>query len=80
MFDPKKLESQFNAKLETVRAFFTNNYSTSNSNITIKVFDFVNTQPGSYAFATNGSTHTQLVAFIQKVVIFILLLLGILKD
>ncbi len=58
VFDPKKLESQFNAKPETVRAFFTNNYSTSNSNITIKAFDFVNTQPGSYAFATNGSTHT----------------------
>ena len=58
VFDPKKLESQFNAKPETVRAFFTNNYATSNSNITIKAFDFVNTQPGTYAFATNGSTHT----------------------
>ena len=50
VFDPKKLESQFNAKPETVRAFFTNNYSTSNSNITIKAFDFVNTQPGSLCF------------------------------
>ena len=58
MFDPKKLEAQFKAKPETVRAFFTNNYATSNSNITIKAFDFVNTQPGTYAFATNGSTHT----------------------
>ena len=58
VFDPKKLESQFKAKPETVRAFFTNNYATSNSNITIKAFDFVNTQPGTYAFATNGSTHT----------------------
>jgi len=57
-FDPKKLETQFKAKPETVRAFFTNNYATSNSNITIKSFDFVNTKPGSYAFATNGSTHT----------------------
>ena len=58
VFDPKKLEAQFKAKPETVRAFFTNNYATSNSNITIKAFDFVNTQPGTYAFATNGSTHT----------------------
>ena len=57
-FDPKRLETQFKAKPETVRAFFTNNYATSNSNITIKAFDFVNTKPGSYAFATNGSTHT----------------------
>ena len=57
-FDPKKLEKQFDVKPETVRAFFTNNYSTSNSNISIKAFDFVNTQPGTYAFATNGSTHT----------------------
>ena len=58
VFDPKKLETQFKSKPETVRAFFTNNYATSNSNITIKAFDFVNTQPGTYAFATNGSTHT----------------------
>ena len=57
-FDPKKLEAQFKAKPETVRAFFTDNYATSNSNITIKSFDFVNTKPGSYAFATNGSAHT----------------------
>ena len=34
-FDPKKLEKQFDVKPETVRAF-TNNYSTSNSNIPIK--------------------------------------------
>ena len=57
-FDPKKLESQFKAKPETVRAFFTNNYATSNSNITIKAFDFVNTKPGSYEFTTDGSTHS----------------------
>ena len=57
-FDPKKLETQFKAKPETVRAFFTNNYATSNSNITIKAFDFVNTKPGSYEFTTNGSTHS----------------------
>ena len=57
-FDPKRLETQFKAKPETVRAFFTNNYATSNSNITIKAFDFVNTKPGSYAFTTDGSTHS----------------------
>ncbi len=57
-FDRTKLETQFKSKPETVRAFFTNNYATSNSNITIKAFDFVNTQPGSYAFSTDGTTHT----------------------
>ena len=57
-FDRTKMETQFKSKPETVRAFFTNNYATSNSNITIKAFDFVNTQPGSYAFSTDGSTHT----------------------
>ena len=58
-FDPKELEKQFNFNSEAVRAFFTNNYTTSNTNITISQFDFVNTQPGSYAFATDGSsTHT----------------------
>ena len=57
-FDPKKLETQFKSKPETVRAFFSNNYATSNSNITIKAFDFVNTKPGSYAFTTDGTTHT----------------------
>ena len=54
-----KLEAQFKSKPESVKSFFTNNYATSNSNITISAFDFVNTQPGSYAFATDGSsTHT----------------------
>ena len=57
-FDRTKLETQFKSKPETVRAFFTNNYATSNSNITIKAFDFVNTKPGSYAFSTDGTTHT----------------------
>ena len=57
-FDSKKLEAQFKVKPETVRAFFTNNYSTSDSNIKINAFDFVNTQPGTYAFSTNGTTHT----------------------
>ncbi len=57
-FDRTKLETQFKSKPETVRAFFTNNYATSNSNITIKAFDFINTKPGSYAFSTDGTTHT----------------------
>jgi flagellar hook-associated protein 2 len=58
-FDKSQMEAQFKARPETVRAFFTNNYSTSNSNINIIAFDFANTKPGSYAFATDGSsTHT----------------------
>ena len=57
-FDKTQLESQFKSRPETVRAFFTNNYATSNSNITITEFSFLNTKPGSYAFSTDGSTHT----------------------
>ena len=58
-FDKNQMETQFKSKPETVRAFFSNNYATSNSNITITAFDFKNTKPGSYAFATDGSsTHT----------------------
>jgi flagellar hook-associated protein 2 len=58
-FDKEQMETQFKSKPETVRAFFTNNYATSNSNITISAFDFTNTKPGTYAFATDGSsTHT----------------------
>ncbi len=57
-FDRTKMETQFKSKPETVRAFFTNNYATSNSNITIKAFDFINTKPGSYVFSTDGTTHT----------------------
>ena len=34
-FDKGQMETQFKSKPETVRAFFTNNYATSNSNITI---------------------------------------------
>ena len=58
-FNKGQMETQFKSKPETVRAFFTNNYATSNSNITITAFDFKNTKPGSYAFATDGSLHTQ---------------------
>ena len=57
-FNKSQMETQFKSKPETVRAFFTNNYSTSNSNINITAFDFKNTKPGSYAFTTDGSTHT----------------------
>ena len=58
-FNKGQMETQFKSKPETVRAFFTNNYATSNSNITIAAFDFTNTKPGTYAFATDGSsTHT----------------------
>ncbi len=58
-FNKGQMETQFKSKPETVRAFFTNNYATSNSNITISAFDFTNTKPGTYAFATDGSsTHT----------------------
>ncbi len=58
-FDKGQMETQFKSKPETVRAFFTNNYATSNSNITIAAFDFTNTKPGTYAFATDGSSsHT----------------------
>ena len=58
-FDKGQMETQFKSKPETVRAFFSNNYATSNSNITITAFDFKNTKPGSYAFATDGSSpHT----------------------
>mgnify|MGYP001447965529 CR=1 FL=1 len=57
-FNKSQMESQFKSKPETVRAFFSNNYSTSNSNISITAFDFNETKPGSYAFSTDGSTHT----------------------
>tara|TARA_B100000886_G_C20419660_1_gene490923 strand:+ start:223 stop:1890 length:1668 start_codon:yes stop_codon:yes gene_type:complete len=57
-FDSAALETQFTYNSEAVRAFFTNNYDTSNTNIAISSFDFVNTQPGNYAFSTDGSNHT----------------------
>ena len=58
VFDPKKLEAQFKAKPETVRAFLLTIMRLATLTLTIKAFDFVNTQLGTYAFATNGSTHT----------------------
>ena len=58
-FKPADLEKQFKYDAEAVRAFFTNNYATSNTNLTISAFNWENTQPGNYAFATDGSsTHT----------------------
>ena len=58
-FDQKKMEEQFKYKPEAIRAFFTNNMSTSNTNITWNALSWTDTEPGSYAFATDGSsTHT----------------------
>jgi len=58
-FKPADLEKQFKYDAEAVRAFFTNNYATSNTNLSIAAFNWENTQPGNYAFATDGSsTHT----------------------
>lgn len=57
-FRPADLKTQFEYNAETVRAFFSDQLSTSDSNITVNTYDFNNTKPGSYAFATDGSTHT----------------------
>ena len=58
-FDPDKLESQFKFDSGAVNAFFNNNLTTDTTDITINSYDFVNTVPGTYAFATDGSsTHT----------------------
>ena len=57
-FSPPALEKQFNFDSEGVRAFFTNNLSTDDTNIQITSYDFNDTVPGTYAFATDGSTHT----------------------
>ena len=71
-FDKSQLESQFKATPETVRAFLANNYSTSNSNISIS-------QPLTLLIQNLGHMlfqlmvlHTQLVVYQpQKVVITI---------
>ena len=57
-FSPTELENQFNFDSGAVRAFFTNNLSTDDTNIQVTAYDFNSTKPGSYAFATDGSTHT----------------------
>ena len=49
----------FNFNPESVKAFFRNELRTDNSDISITAYDFVNTVPGTYAFATdNSSTHS----------------------
>lgn len=57
-FNPSKLTEQFEFNAETVRAFFEDQLTTDNENITVKTYDFVNTKSGTYAFSTDGSTHT----------------------
>lgn len=57
-FNPSDLEEQFNFDAEAVRAFFSNNLSTDDTNIQVTAFDFKKTLPGNYAFSTDGSTHT----------------------
>ena len=58
-FDSTSLTKNFNFNPESVKAFFRNELRTDNSDISISGFDFVNTVPGTYAFATdNSSTHS----------------------
>ena len=58
-FDPTKLALNFKNNPESVKAFFSNELKTDNSNVSISAYDFVNTVPGTYAFATdNSSTHS----------------------
>jgi len=58
-FNAASLEKQFKYDAEAVRAFFTDNYATSNTSLTISSFDWEDTKPGNFAFATDGSsTHT----------------------
>ncbi len=58
-FNSKTLEEQFNYNSEIVRAFFSNNLTTNNTNLAVTAYSWTETQPGSYAFVTNGSnSHT----------------------
>lgn len=58
-FDSTDLSKNFNYNPESVKAFFRNELRTDNSNVTITSYDFVNTVPGTYVFATdNSSTHS----------------------
>ena len=58
-FDSTSLTKNFNFNPESVKAFFRNELRTDNSDISITAYDFVNTVPGTYAFATdNSSTHS----------------------
>ena len=57
-FDPTQLKEQFTYDADAVRAFFSNNLATNNSDVAISAFSMANTQPGTYAFSSDGSTHT----------------------
>ena len=56
--DRNALRDQFTFDPDSVHAFFRGQITTDNTGIEISNFDFNNTQPGNYAFATDGSTHT----------------------
>lgn len=58
-FDSTELKKQFLYDPGAVKAFFSNQLKTDDSNISVTSYDFVNTLPGTYAFATDGSnTHS----------------------
>ena len=57
-FDPAELKEQFTYDADAVRAFFSNNLTTDNSDVSVTAYNFTETVPGTYAFATDGSTHT----------------------
>ena len=56
--DREALKKQFSFDPDSIHAFFRNQLKTDNSNISVTNYSFLNTQPGSYAFSTDGSTHT----------------------
>lgn len=56
--DRDALKKQFSFDPDSIHAFFRNQLKTDNSNISVTNYNFLNTKPGSYAFSTDGSTHT----------------------
>ncbi len=52
------LEESFDFNPEMVHAFFSDQLKTDTNGISVTSFELLNTKPGTYAFATNGSTHT----------------------
>ena len=52
------LEESFDFNPEMVHAFFSDQLKTDTNGISVSSFEHLNTKPGTYAFATNGSTHT----------------------
>ena len=57
-FDAAQLKEQFTYDADAVRAFFSNNLGTNNSDVSISAFSLTNTKPGTYAFSSDGSTHS----------------------